>query len=991
MTMKTVLTTLLGVAATLAQFDLVTANPARAPSLTGSINDVFVRDPLLGKSDPSGFIESTDFAAKRALRTNDESQQLTKKTKAEIHRALDLAAGSAPSALQERGTRFSGLARRANNGTVDACPGYKATNVKTSGNTLSATLTLAGTACNVYGPDLQSLKLQVTYETTDRIHVKIGDTAGTRYEVPESVLPRPSASKPAISPSSAAIQFKYTTSPFTFSIVRPKTGEVLFGTSAQYPLIFEQQYLRLKTGALPADANIYGLGEHTETFRLPNDNFTRTLWSRDAYSVPPGTNLYGNHPVYYEHRTTGTHGVFLVNSNGMDIKINQENGHTTLEYNVIGGILDLYFIAGPSPVQVAQQYSEIVGTPAEVGYWALGFHQCRYGYTDYLDVAEVVQNYSRAGIPLETMWTDIDFYYQRWTFTNDPQYFPLNEMQLLISDLHARGQHYILMVDPAVAYQPGENYLAYDQGVSKDVFLKNPGNNQNFSDYFVSVVWPGMTVFPDWFHPDAASYWNEQFLRFFDATTGVDVDGAWIDMNDPATFCAYPCTDPAGQAVIQGLPPNRTTSPPPANATFSLSKRDISRTAELVARADNSTIDYLNPPYAIDIATPTLSDRTAYTDIKHANGLMEYDTHNLYGTMMSMATRDALLARRPGQRPLVITRSTFAGAGHSVGKWLGDNISDDYHYLNSISGILNFASIFQLPVVGADVCGFGGNTTPELCARWATLGSFYPFFRNHNELGGIDQEFYRWPIVAAAAKNGINTRYRLLDYLYTAIHQASLDGTPVLNPYWYLYPSDTNTFAIDSQFFFGNSILVSPVTTGNGTSVDAYFAKDRFYDWYTYAPVNGAGSVVTYSNVNLTDIKVHIKGGAVLPLRATWANTTEVLREQPFELVVAPNTAGTASGQLYVDDGISIKQTKPTTLAKFTFAKGVLAATGTFKATPAGKVSLVSFLGVTKAPSVVLAGAKVVEKSAIHFDAANSVLRVNVSIPLTAPFTVLYK
>lgn len=63
-------------------------------------------------------------------------------------------------------------------------------------------------------------------------------------------------------------------------------------------------------------------------------------------SVPVGTNLYGNHPVYFEHRMSGTHGVFLLNSNGMDVKINQENGNTTLEYNVIGGILDLYFLAG---------------------------------------------------------------------------------------------------------------------------------------------------------------------------------------------------------------------------------------------------------------------------------------------------------------------------------------------------------------------------------------------------------------------------------------------------------------------------------------------------------------------------------------------------------------------------------------------------------------------------------------------------------------------
>jgi alpha-glucosidase len=243
-------------------------------------------------------------------------------------------------------------------------------------------------------------------------------------------------------------------------------------------------------------------------------------------------------------------------------------------------------------------------------------------------------------------------------FTLDPERFPIDMMQELNHYLHDHDQHQVVMVDPAVAYQ---DYPAYQNGAADDIFLKRDNGS-----WWLGVVWPGVTVFPDWFHENAEEYWNNEFAEFFSPATGVDIDALWIDMNEPSNFpCNFPCDDPYAAAVgYPPVPPAVRTPPRPlpgfscafqpagSSCTDAPAKREIAAPVTAPRAAVEKQQpgkelglpgrDLLYPKYAIhNTAAFTVQDNaggggisnhTVNTDVIHQNGLAMYDTHNLYGT-----------------------------------------------------------------------------------------------------------------------------------------------------------------------------------------------------------------------------------------------------------------------------------------------------------------------------------------------------------------------
>eukprot|EP00833_Pecoramyces_ruminatium_P004334 jgi/Orpsp1_1/1178366/evm.model.c7180000065006.1 len=402
---------------------------------------------------------------------------------------------------------------------------YTVTELKTTDSGMTAVLDLEDRVCEKYDIDIPTLDFQAKFETNDRLHVHIQPTDTKEYphnvDVPAAAYPFEIEDGP-----NDDLQYSYELTDgegFKLNIKR-KDGTPVFESMS---FVFERQYLEISKKVEPSSA-VYGFGEVFGPYRRNSENTSHALWNADN-ADPVGQNLYGSHPFYIEIIDGKAYGFYLKNSHGMQFSI--QDGLMTIQ--AIGGNFDMYFFMGPTMEDITRQYFKVIGQPALMPYWSLGWHQCRYGYRNIGEVRDVVANYKKNNIPLDTMWIDIDYMENNKDFTYDSKNFPVPEVKKFVKELKANHQYYINMIDPAIAQD--NNYDPFKRGMEKDIFIKDKNGN-----LFLGEVWPvGLkTAFPDWHHPNIVDYWTNEIRLFKDLAM---TDGNWIDMNEAASFCHGAC------------------------------------------------------------------------------------------------------------------------------------------------------------------------------------------------------------------------------------------------------------------------------------------------------------------------------------------------------------------------------------------------------------------------------------------------------------------
>lgn len=274
------------------------------------------------------------------------------------------------------------------------------------------------------------------------------------------------------------------------------------------------------------------------------------------------------------------------------------------------------------------------------------------------------------------------------------------------------------------------------------------------------------------------------------------------------------------------------------------------------------------------------------------------ELHNLYGYQMCQATYEGLQELQHDKRPFVLTRSGFAGIQKFAWVWTGDNASYWEHLDSSIPMLLNLG-LSGVPFIGADIGGFSGDCDGELLAAWTWLGACYPFMRNHAGKRSRRQEPWQfgepW---ASYVREAIEFRYRLLPYLYTLAHQATLDGLPLMRPLLLDFPADAETRRLNDQFLLGPDLLVAPVTRPGQTRRLIYFPAGDWVDFWTGE--SHAGGQWRAFEVSVARLPLFQRAGSAIPLAPVQQHTTTA--EWP-ELTWRIAPAAQISGEVYSDRG----------------------------------------------------------------------------------------
>ncbi len=573
---------------------------------------------------------------------------------------------------------------------------------------------------------------------------------------------------------------------------------------------------------------IYGLGEANRGINKRGYRYVSNC-TDDPHHTEDKTSLYGAHNFIV---VSGKQHVGLFfdypATISFDIGYTQQN---LLTVSCERADLYLYVITGESAYDVVKQFRKMIGTSYIAPKYAFGFGQSRWGYKTAEDIERVVRGYRDHQLPIDMVYLDIDYMQDYKDFTVNAERFPAFEQ--FVQKMKAEKIHLIPIIDAGVKIEKG--YEIYEEGLEKGYFCKREDGSA-----FVAAVWPGWTHFPDVLNPDARAWFGGKY----ELLTSLGIDGFWNDMNEPAIFYSEEGIRALNQAVSDHV---KTFG---ADAMVDNPDAIPFEARGILERIQNNPEDY----------------KRFYHNV---NGTMvRHDlVHNLYGYNMTRAAGEALRKIAPDKNMLLFSRSSYIGMHRYGGIWTGDNQSWWSHILLNLK-MLPSLNMCGFLYTGADLGGFGADTTRDLLLRWLALGVFTPLMRNHTALGTREQECYQFEQIEDF-RHVVGVRYRLIPYLYSVYVKAAERGEMYFRPLGFDFPNDRRAVETEDQLLLGDEAMIAPIYTQNVSGRTVYLPEEMKFvkfmpDGTIYEEILPQGT--HYVEVALNEVPLFIRKGKCIPV-----------------------------------------------------------------------------------------------------------------------------
>ena len=265
-----------------------------------------------------------------------------------------------------------------------------------------------------------------------------------------------------------------------------------------------------------------------------------------------------------------------------------------------------------------------------------------------------------------------------------------------------------------------------------------------------------------------------------------------------------------------------------------------------------------------------------------------------------------MVRNRPDRRPVIFHR--WGGLG-----------SHRYQIGFSGDALINFPTLAFQPYftstasnVGYAYWGhdLGGHiftdeetvNNPELVLRWIQFGVFTPIFRTHaTKDERIERWIWKFPNFPDMLK-AVRLRYALFPYIYTMARETYDTGIGMCRPLYYEYPDAEDAYTHEDEYFFGNDILVAPITAaapdGHTSRKTIWFPAGKWWSVSTNELIEGPCEKTLEFKAD--GIPYFFRSGAVIPM-----NPSSVMNvTAPYRSIVLNVVAGEdGAGALYEDSG----------------------------------------------------------------------------------------